>query len=524
MEKFKKIIESNRDVIELGKIDQREYKKLYSNVSKIALNNPIFKKAFELSTYWQQTKITKIKSSRNLIENYAKGIGVSSEQIYSSLIIPEMVSSFNKWTPNLLGLIPGCSSLFARDKESGGIIHARVLDYSLGILLSDSERALHIKNESAYDVFGFTSAGFPIPSLSSINEKGLSLAIHYKYGNYFDIEGSSIFEIAYDLLCHCKNIKEVKSRLKRHKSISHWGLYMSDQNGNVASVDIRGNEIHTEVFQMNDYDFLYFNNKVMSHDKVVENSQPYGHLSQCSMRRKSLEKNFSKFSPNSLEEYLETLCHIESNQKEYNLSPLTIASVQAYALDNKSFAGLYILGETPKLPTSSKTYSSNVFESKFEVTREKQPKTNFQRGLKHLSRSQYFIDLKDYEQVYFHLQMAIFLLKGTHEEYISKFYFNVIEYINVSVKEDLYYLLTSFQKLHSKLPSYLKDHCKLFEFRILKLLGEQYDYEHFIMEIKNNNLNNIFKNESKLKVFSLKMFKKLIYPRIELLDIIYAYS
>ena len=524
--KFTKRINSPSDIISLGRDDKDEFKLIFDEFSKIALDNPIFKKAMEVTAKWQQNKITKIDSCSELISNYAEGLGVSTSDLYASLLIPELVSSFNKWIPNLLGFVPGCSSLFIKDQESKGIIHSRLLDYSAGVLLTSSERAVHIKNKDKYDVFGYTSAGFPIPTLSSINERGLSLAIHYKHGNFFNLEGSSIFEICYDILLNCKDINEAKKRLKNHQSIAHWVIYLSDQSNKVASIDIRGSEISFEAYNMKDYGYLYFNNKIMSHDLTVLKSQPYGHLSQCSMRRKSLDSNFKKLKPKSLYEALETLCFISEDKSKNNwsLSPLTISTVQAYSINNKNFESTYILGDTPKFYSQEKIYNSNVFKNKFELSDEKFTESNFQMGFKELALAQLAIDLKDYEKAYFHLQIAQVRLKGTHEFYITQFYFNVLEYMTTNSKEDLYYILKNFEQIGPKLPNYLKDHCHLFTFRILKCLDEKYDLEELTLKIKNKNLNEILQKEHKLKPFSIKMLKKLIYPRIELLDIIYVYS
>lgn len=521
---FTKHIRDLSDLTELGKLDRSDFKKSYNSLSKIALNNFVFQKSVELATYWQQVNIKKLPASRKLIQAYAEGLQVSEEQVYSAMIIPEMVASFNKWIPNLLGLVPGCSSVFARDRATGGTIHARILDYSLGVVLTKSQRAMHIHNEKAYDVFGYTSVGFPLASMSSMNEKGLSLAIHYKHGAYFNTEGSSIFEIAYDLLTKCATVSQVRKRIKRHQSISHWGLYICDQQGEVAAVDIRGNEIFFENYQIDDVNYLYFNNKVINLNKQIEESQPFGHIQQCKMRADSFAKSFKKNKPKSHFDYLRTLTQIDFNESSYSHAPVTTATVQAYSFNTQDFSSYYLDGDSPKVNNKKCLYTSDVFKENFiaQISDDTQEGPH-QKGLRHLSLAQYYFDLKDDEKVYFQLQMAKARLKNTSFEEIVKFYFCVVQYLKTDSKEELYYLLKEFQILHSRLPAILQDHCKLFEFRVLKLLKEKYHLRHFQGKIKHSELKVLLEKEHKLRRYSLRQLRKLIYPRIELLDIIYAY-
>lgn len=521
--KFYKKIEKVEEFKSLGKLDKEDFKKANENYSKIAIDNPFFKKALEYTTQWQQNKIKKIDSTQGILNSYSEGLGVSTDVLYSSLLIPEIIASFNKWLPNLLGLIPGCSSLFVVDPKSNETIHSRLLDYTAGLDLVHTQRAVSITNRNGYNISGFSFAGHPIISSSSINEKGLSLAIHYKHGNFFNVEGSSIFEICYDLLLNCKNIEELKQRVKTYSSIAHWGIYACDANGQVASIDIRGNEINFESFALKDYDYLYFNNKKMNSDDKSNKFQPFGHLDQCKMRSDEFSKSFKKLKPQNQIEYLKTLLNINKKNKKFKLSPVTISTVQAYSVNTTNFNCHFIAGLAPKLITNEVLFSEDIMKKGFKILTGSSPSSNYEDGLIHLSKSQYFIDLKDYESTYFHLQMASTLFHGHCEKFIADFYFNIIEYMTNSSEKDLYYILNNFKELHPNLPSYLQDQCLLFQFRTLRLLDESIDQKSMLEQFKNKNLRDLFLREFKLNTFSLKMLKKLIYPKIEVLDIVYAY-
>lgn len=521
--KFYKKIEKYSEFKSLGKLDKKDFEKANENYSKIAIDNPLFKKALEYTTQWQQKNIKKIESTQEILNAYADGLGVTSDVMYSSLLVPEIIASFNKWLPNLLGLIPGCSSLFVFDKESKQTTHTRLLDYTAALDLVHTQRAISIKNKNGFDISGFSFAGHPIISTSSINEKGLSVAIHYKHGNFFNIEGSSIFEICYDILLHCSSVEEVKQKIKNYSSIAHWGIYTCDAFGKVASIDIRGNEVNFESFELKKYEYLYFNNKKMNSDDKLNTFQPYGHLNQCKMRTEEFGKSFKKLDPKDQIGLLKSLVNLNETNKKYKLSPLTISTVQAYSINTTNFNCYFVSGEAPKLNSNEIIFSENILNKSFKIYSNETLQTKHDKGLVNLSRAQYFIDLKDFEKAYFYLQMASELFKGHSDKHIADFYFNVIEYMSSSSDKDLYYILGNFKELHSKLPDYLKDHSLLFQFRTLRLLSEQVKSEDFLQNIKNQNLQDLFNREFKLNTFSIKMLKNLIYPKIEVLDIVYAY-
>ena len=125
------------------------------------------------------------------------------------------------------------------------------------------------------------------------------------------------------------------------------------------------------------------------------------------------------------------------------------------------------------------------------------------------------------ESAYHQIQMAISLLQGRPEENIVKFYFLVMQYLYESSNKDFAYLHTDFESLKDKLPPYLEDHRKLFLMRLERTLG--HSILHSPSEIKNENLKKLFEKEMKLRPQALKFLKKFIFPRVEMLDIIYAY-
>ncbi|MCT4640880.1 MAG: hypothetical protein N4A33_01195 [Bacteriovoracaceae bacterium] len=516
-------LENLADFYGLGSIDTNSYKNLHKSVCNLALKNSIFEKIVKMATTWQSKNTTKDSLFHEVMRVYSKGLKVSTDELYFTLLLPEFVSSFNKWMPNLLGFIPGCSSLFTKCESSEAIIHSRILDYPAGVSFNENEKAIRIKSKKYFDIFGYTTTSLPLPVISSMNEEGLTLALHYKHGDYFNIEGSSIFEICFDILLHCSDVIQAKKRLKRHKSISHWGIYLSDKNSKIASIDIRGEQTHFELLELHKKNFLYFNNRLQYQNEKTFKMQPFGNRDHCLMKSEFITNSIANNYPSCSLDALKLLTSTKQNSFSWNQSPLGICAIQALSYNNKTMESYYITGQSPKFNTQNILKFKNVFKNKYEVIQGHTEENNFQKGYRHLSKAQLSIDQSNTVKAYYHIQFAIEYLEGSYEQIIARFYFYVLEYINTSDNKELYYLLKNFRQIFNDLPPYLKDHCYLFIFRIKKILGETID-ESDESYLKNPNLIEILNKEKKLKPFSLKMLKKLIYPRIEILDIIYIYS
>ena len=120
-----------------------------------------------------------------------------------------------------------------------------------------------------------------------------------------------------------------------------------------------------------------------------------------------------------------------------------------------------------------------------------------------------------------YIQMAIEHFKGHKWQDISRFYFMVLQYLYEKDSRDLSYLYEDLVSLEGKLPKYLDDHRVLFLMRLEKILG------HTILkttkDIQNKNIQRIYEKERKLRPAIIKMMRPLIFPRIDILDIIYGH-
>lgn len=517
----------------LGRRDKNGHTEMYDQISKLCARSQymarVLKMVTEISGKLGQKKSISLNKE---LQAYADGLERPIEDVYYMLLLPEIVASFNKWLPNLLGIIPGCSSLFVNDPHDGGIIHGRILDYALAGPFENYERCISYEFKNRLKSFSQSTVGMPFPSLTTINEKGLTLALHYKHGDYFDTNGDSIFSIMYQIASYCTNVQEVKKYLKAHPSIAYWGIYCSDQNGNIASFDIKGSEVYQQKFEMSEHKYLYFNNRPLIKNTDGEDLQPYGNLDQCLMRKQVIKEKMAKFNYDAKDTSLEVLTTIagikakkEKTAKNWKLSPMTPSSIQAVTFNNKTFESLFIPGPAPKILTDKYIKFNDVFSSINQTIKSKKQKIDakYIKGQQFLAKSQSDMDNGHVESAYHSLQMAIEYFKGFPEEFIAQFFFQIWQYIHESSNKDLGYIYHELVALEGKLPSYLNDHRLLFILRLNKILDFGND-DSLLDKIQNHNLKNIFIKEYKMKPMAIKMIRSFIIPRIEILDIIYIYA
>lgn len=510
----------------LGAKDKDSYHEIYTLISRLCARNDILAKAIK-TTSEIAVNINK-RGQLNLkkeLQAYADGLERPIKDVYFTLLLPEIVASFNKWTPNLMSIIPGCSSLFTYNKNTNSTIHTRVLDYALSGPFEKYERSIKIDFKDKLKIFGLNTVGLPFPSISSMNEAGLTLALHYKHGDFLNLNGDSIFSITYQILSYCTSIHDVKKFLKNYPSMAHWGLYLSDKSGLVTSLDVKGTEIHQEKFDIRDHDYLYFNNRPILKDANTDKLQPYGNLNQCTMRRKSLiqkikGENLSALNGNDI---IKIIATYPKKNSPWKLDLITPSSIQVMSFDYHTNKCFTISGQAPKFYTGKTIEFSDLFEDvKLNEIKEKiKVDKGIFKGFQKLSLFQSALDSGDTELAYHHIQMCYEYLKDTETAPIIRFYILVIQYIYESSKKDLAYLYNDFKELDGKLPSYLNDHKILFMMRLEKLLGHPVVSES--NNINNKNLKKLYDKERKLKSQAILMLKRLIFPRVEVLDILYGY-
>lgn len=516
----------------MGVRDKKHFDEMTQVISRLCMRSATlsagFKKVMEVTKNFTPKGSIDLKKQ---LEAYAEGLGKPVADVYFSLLLPEMVAAFNRWSPNLMGIIPGCSSLFQLDKNAGGVVHTRILDYAMAGTFEKYERAILYDFSDRYKAFAFSSVGLPFPSLSTMNDKGLTLALHYKHSNFFDLSGDSIFAIAYQIISYCSSVQEVKKYLKAHPSISYWGIYVSDKKGNVASFDVCGNEIYQEKFDLNEHEYLYFNNRPLIVESKQSKMQPFGNLEQCTMRFESTMQKLKGLKIDDKkpdEQMLKILCspsiRHRAKPSEWKMDAITPSTIQAVTFHSGLQRSYFACGPSPKAYPEELLKLENVFDARnIQIStianKISSDQEQFKKGMSHLAEAQAKFDMDEMPEAYHHLQMAIEYFGEHPWHYIAKFYFTIWQYLFAVKQRDFIDLYEDFESVKGHLPPYLEAHRKLFLMRLKKIIGHKHGPE----SCEFNGLNHYFTKEYKLKPTAIKLLRKLIIPRIEILDIVYLF-
>ncbi|MFN8369703.1 MAG: hypothetical protein U0T83_03655 [Bacteriovoracaceae bacterium] len=516
---------------QLGVKDRENYSATFKHLKSLtSLNNQFIDLIIEETVGKLGSSV--IGKSPVLYSNlkaYTDGLEINLNKFLSLFLFPEILSSLNKWIPGVNTFLTGCSSVFINHNDSPH--HLRILDYPLVGSFDVKERMIIYKFKNRPQVLSFGSAGLPYPSLTAMNSEGITLALHQKCSNYFNLRGNSIFDICYKILMECSDLKSTLKLLKQHPSLTAWGINLSFKDGTVASIDIAGEQLVKKEYQISEHNYLYFNNMPIQHNNHLDQTIPYGLTNYCEMRTKSFNQQVARTKNKKIKplEMLQLLSSpiVKKNKtaEEWNMSPLTISSVNIVAMNAKEGEALNILGPAPKFFNNSVLKLKSIWINPInEIIDFKEIKTSsksFNDGFYNWARAQAELDKKNIHLAFHHIQIAIDHFSDTPEQTITKFFFLCMRYIHHKTTKDLGVLTIEFQAILDQLPTYLKDHNRLFIFRIEMLLFKKSNISE--NDFENEALKKVFLFEQKLKPFSLKLLRKLMIIRMETLDILYPY-
>lgn len=468
-----------------------------------------------------------------IIKSYSEGLNKDPSEIFLSLLYPEIISFMSKWIPNLPQIGLGCSSFFALNDEDQ-VVHYRVLDFPLIGSYDQFERAVTMELDGRPKVFHYSSAGLPYAGLTCMNEHGLTIAVHQKFNDHFYHLGTPIFELVNEIIFNCDTTESVLEFLKDKSSITAWGLYISDKNKNVLTIDIVGKEHRYQKFTLEKGEVLYFNNFMIGKEDEQKNYLPSGIYHYNKMREKSAEDKIKKIISSEKFDDLDVLKKIatfknenKKTAKNYNLDLITPSSLQVVSMNPTKGISYSIAGKAPKLYTGLIDQFSDVWDgkAKYKLLKNKAPKKSetTRDALNDLMLSQRAFDLGLHDEIYHHIQLAMFDLQGSPLEYIAKFYFLAFQFIEESHDTVLSQIYSELYDLKDLLPVYLKDNCLLYIFRIEKILGKKSTVS--ASDFEEEAVLKLYKIEKSIpKTFYGKLVKNLSFPRLEVLDLIHPYG
>lgn len=460
------------------------------------------------------------------IKSYAEGLEQPVERVMLACLIPELTACLNKWLPSLPKTLLGCSSLFYRDEESRPI-HVRTLDFPLGTTFDKNERLLRTNFTNQPIITSYGSAGFPYPSLTACTSEGISFALHQKFNDVFDPEGTPIFELVQDMLIRCGDVKTVLGYLRKSRSLTTWSFHMSFKDGQVLEADISGDQLHYELYQLED-DYLYFNNDLIKPKSTQNQITPLNFKNYNLWRKESAERKIAqikKKEKSSIVDVLKVWTTLEK-RKAMGLDVLTPSSLHVCAMNPTQGEFHSVLGSTPKTWRGQVQKDEMLWSparSKSIIVGKERPTADLDRAWHHLLCAQAAFDLEDNHQLHHHLQMALRRCKDTYMQDITKLYLTCFAYLHERHPRALAQLLNDVQELAPKLHRSLRDHAWLLISRIEREL--KLPPSIVVAQFHNPKLGKVLEIENSLPNIGFALIvRNLIHPRIDLLDFIYTHE
>jgi hypothetical protein len=523
---------------QLGLRDREEGKKVLTSVKGMLKTpfNPINKLIEEVGkTIIKNTHLKENKRYPHLFA-YAEGLNLPLEELFYSMLIPEIVSGMTKWAPGIVRGNLGCSSYFMRN-ENNHLVHGRILDFPLQGTYDLHERTILYALDGMPKIFAYNTVGIPYPSITCMTENGMTVALHQKFTNILNTSGESIFEIIFELLKKVNSKEEAIEFLKTKKSLTTWCLYLGFKNGDILAYDLMGeenfyNELHLE---SNSKEVIYFCNHLENKQLTQENFLPLGFDAYNCMRENTAQlkikdfKKLDKYTDGDLLKMMATPSKValNKNSKIYQMDSITPTSILATTLNTGEAKSMHITGAAPKIYRNNLEEIENTFNAPIakHINDKKYKKQNeeYYLGLHALTEAQKGFDDKDPQIIYHELQFAIDHLENYNEQVIAKFYFLIAQYLYENHKKIQFHLLTEFKNILPKLEGYLSQQCLLFIFRLELILDLPLTLELDL--ITNTRLKDIVDLEQKIPRAIFHLTNKLmIVPRIDILDIIYVYT
>lgn len=507
-----------------------------------------------IHTPWETTDFLGLEYFKNLSKkikhstetmSYLDAMEERSREVQACLLIPELMCSLEHWIPTLPSQIWGCSSYFAKNSQTGSLMHGRILDFPLSEVFEQQERVIYGQYNNSLQALSFSCTGVPYHGITAMNEAGLSIALHQKYSSLFHIEGTPIFEIVDGIVNQCENLEDVIEYCKSSPSLCTWGLYVGEdkEQARVLEIDLLGPEVTFNIHSIESDQVLYFNNTFINQHFDSNSQLPHGISSYNLMRKKSAQikcqeitkliqkkklddKNFLKIitRPNKI---------ITKSFKNWQMDAITPSSVGCYIMSLKDQKALMACGACAKFHDSDFYQITDLWKKDKKITlkelknqKENSPElTNRIEAHRRLMKAQRAFDKRDYHHCYHHLQMAIeyFKLAKSCEQHYPEFFIACLDYQNLKDRNSLALLLEQFRSLQKITPPYLLDHCLLMIARIERELELNISVSE--SEIQHPKLKQVFQLENKTPIAIISpIIKSLMVIRIDICDVIYSHA
>ncbi len=496
------------NLYQLGLSENEHFKRLESRITGLLSQSFILRQGKEILSRARATLKKREATSvfDSVIDAYAEGLGIDSARYLSFLSLFEMAAHYGQAYPELKGFLPGCASIFS--KRNDEFSHVRLFDFPLIGIFEEDPRLYHWQLEGKPTFLSYSCAGLAPLFFQGVHEAGISIALHHKPGNNYFAEGESIFKIAMDSVFELKNLSELRRELKKYSSVTKWCFLAADNKGAVQVMDIEGPQITTESFNLNEAGPLIFTNIPLQNDVQGHDS----FLNLCSERQIWIKEKLSRKISGHL---LDSVTDIKNQNENKWIHPgVTLSTIGAYEVNLTK--GYVDLKEGMGALTSSDAILRLSLDASQElyVLRPAEKESLAEKAWKLASIAQSDFDQGFFAEAYHHLQMAEAIMPQHVWKNIFSFYLSLWDFRFVNHNNELAQIYKKVKNL--KLPPSLHSQWILFLMRLEKKLGLTYSVRSLDLP---EAYREVFEQEMSAKGPIFSAWMKLLYPRLEILDV-----
>jgi hypothetical protein len=500
----------SESLFQLGKAEKNSFLRLEERVSKLLSTNRFLQQGHELLHRARLIfKPTESNFFDECLNAYTEGMGIDPKRYQSFLSLFELAAHHGQTYPELKSILPGCTSIFS--KEGDNILHSRLLDFPLIGIYDKSPRLYYWKMPNKAPVLSYSCEGLPLLFMQGLHGSGMSFALHHKPGKSYHRQGQSIFQIMFELMFETSNYVEFRKELKKKISITKWSIHILDKSGQALVVDLDGPAQNTE-----NYDLSESKNLIFTNIPLLKESSGFESYLRFSEERQNWLKG--KLPAKDLHQ-LDMLTDVDAkNDRSFKLPAATLSTIAGYQV-NLSQGLLDVKEGDGALTRSDAIIRFNLSaQNEASILKDKENESDFEKAWKSAAVAQGHFDQGQYDEAYHYLQMAIALMPHPTWKTIFSFYLAVWDFRFISNNRELSVIYKNVKGL--TVPEILKDQWILLIMRLEKTLdlSPTVNFQDVSSPLRSH-----FKDEKLAAKPLFATWMKLLYPRLDILDVLAPY-
>ena len=496
------------NLYQLGLREKEAFLKIESRVTKLLSTNSLLQYGQDIVS--RARVLMKKKQNQGLFEKciaaYAEGLGVDVIRYQSFISLLEVAAHYGQTYPELKGLLPGCTSVFAATEE--GITHSRLLDFPLIDLYEESPRLYYWQMENKPPLLTYGCEGLAPLFFQGLHGSGMSFALHHKPGKHYHQDGQSIFKILFEDLFEASDLNSFKRQVRARVSVTKWAFLLLDKSGQVQVIDIDGPAFNSETYNVHETSPLIFTNIPLQKDQSEsETFIKFSEDRQNWLKQKLKEKSSAHM--------LDLMTDVEDQKSRGWLHPAaTLTTIGAYHVNlSKGYLDLKE-GQSALVASDEIIRVSLGDHQNIQTLKKASTPKPFEVAWKRAARAQSAFDQGKFDEAYHELQMARALMPHPIWKEVFGLYLHIWDFKFISNSKELSLVYKKVKTL--KLPENLKDQWILLLMRFEKRLDLVPTVTYLDVS---THFQELFQQEKIAAKPVFATWMKLLYPRLELLDV-----